>query len=186
MWYNHSFWTLLSRKVSEQQWFTSDYCFNNQYTQRCMKLYQKDSIKSEVAPLTLEKGNHFSIRAGLQGLVRLSSCWTHSGTQGAKRTETREDIRTKERIQCFVLGLTPSPKCTWMLIVNNTRHSAIVHCITDSYRSVLSGVRGWGMQTQFEVFCSFYSHNPLSYFWNITLNTFKIVPFFNSQKFTSF
>lgn len=123
-----------------------------------MKLYQNDSIKSEVAPLTLEKGNHFSIRAGLQGLVRLSSCWAHSGTQGAKRTETEKDIRTKEKIQFFVPGLPPSlqraRKCSSLITAAILHHRLLqVYLVCDK------GGRGWGIQTQFEAFCSYYSHN---------------------------
>ena len=53
--------------------------------------YQNDSIKLELVPLRLEQGNQLSDTAGVQGEVRLSSCWTHSGLGGAagSRTERR-------------------------------------------------------------------------------------------------
>lgn len=47
------------------------------------KFYQNDSIRFELAPLRAERRNHRSSTAGLQGAVRPSSCWAHSGTGGA-------------------------------------------------------------------------------------------------------
>lgn len=106
--------------------------FKDQYTKTCIKRYQNDSIKSEVAPLALEKGNHFSTRAGLQELVWLSSCWTHSGTQGAKGTESRRHQSQGENPSlCVSPGMTPSLQ---MLIV-----TASAFCISSSSRSTLSG-----------------------------------------------
>lgn len=39
-------------------------------------------MRSELAPLRAERRNHRSSTAGLQGPVRSSSCWAHSGTRG--------------------------------------------------------------------------------------------------------
>lgn len=47
------------------------------------KFYQNDSIRFGLAPLRAERRNHRSSTAGLQGAVRPSSCWAHSGTGGA-------------------------------------------------------------------------------------------------------
>lgn len=114
-----------------------------------------------MAPLTLEKGNHFSIRAGVQGLVRLSSCWAHSGTQGAKRTKTEEDIRTKEKIQFFVPGLTPSLQraCKCSLLIT----TAVLHYqLLQVYLVCNKGGRGGE-----------YKHN-LKLFAPIILTTFDL------------
>lgn len=58
--------------------------------------YQNDSIKFELAPLWLEQGNHLSTTAAVQGVVRPSSCWAHSGTGGATGAEEQR-WKSKDR-----------------------------------------------------------------------------------------
>lgn len=64
------------------------------------KFYQNDSIKLELAPLRLEQGNHFSTTAEVQGALRPSSCWAHSGTGRSIETSrwNRRGIRRKQRL----------------------------------------------------------------------------------------
>ena len=59
--------------------------------------YQNDSIKFELAPLKLEQGNHFSTIVELQGVVRPSSCWAHSGTGGAVGRKKQRKIEEEKR-----------------------------------------------------------------------------------------